>query len=369
VMRMRLRERDGENRNISPIPPKQIHIELPRILSSQKTAPCKPRIQDTKSTRLPSPPPNPRTSPPPPTLPPFHPATVPATPHLPIPPPLLCRIIRLQQSALTLIRLTKRIPPLFPHTLHLPDLPDRLLELLHAGTVVLDVILLYLLDVMVRLRAVHALCVFPAKVAQEREDGDDKGHEVEDWRRKEARDDGVVFGGKPQLGRHGRVDRDESEPDDHAAGDGEECVFGPDIRNKGGFAEHDTKHRGVKCGAPDPVAGDFAVALGQVPVPDQFGNKIGDEGVVEAVEDPGKEGVHFKEDTFLAELVELGIAVEEAGGDELVEDAQDEGGEDGEEDVVEGERPGFENDLAGKGVLKGILLLSVRGRVLFSMRK
>ena len=89
--------------------------------------------------------------------------------------------------------------------------------------------------------------------------------------------------------------------------------------------------------------------------------------MVEAVENPGEEGVHLEEDTFLAELVELGVAVKEAGGDELVEDAQDKGGEDGEENVVEGERPGFENDLAGKGVLKGILLLCVRGWVIFDI--
>lgn len=87
------------------------------------------------------------------------------------------------------------------------------------------------------------------------------------------------------------------------------------------------------------MAGDFAVALREVPVPDELGDEICDEGVVEAVEDPGEEGVHLKEDAFLAELVELGVAVEEAGGYELVEDAHDEGGEDGEEDVVKGESP------------------------------
>ncbi len=73
--------------------------------------------------------------------------------------------------------------------------------------------------------------------------------------------------------------------------------------------------------------------------------------------------MHFEEDTFLAELVELGVAIEEAGRDELVENTHDQRGEDGEEDVVKRERPGFKDDLAGKGVLKGILLPCVSERV------
>ena len=83
--------------------------------------------------------------------------------------------------------------------------------------------------------------------------------------------------------------------------------------------------------------------------------------MVEAVEDPGEEGMHFEEDALLAELVELRVAVEEARGYELVEDAEDEWREDGEEDVVEGEGPGFEDDFAGKGVLKGVLSSCVSG--------
>ena len=79
--------------------------------------------------------------------------------------------------------------------------------------------------------------------------------------------------------------------------------------------------------------------------------------------------MHLEEDAFLAELVELGVAIEQAGRDELVEDAQDERGEDGEEDVVEGQRPGFKDDLARKGVLKGILFSCVSEPVLVSVRK
>lgn len=78
--------------------------------------------------------------------------------------------------------------------------------------------------------------------------------------------------------------------------------------------------------------------------------------MVEAVEDPGEEGVHVEEDTALGELVELWVAVEKAGADELVEDAEDEGGHDGEDDVVEGKCPGFGNDFAREVVFEGILL-------------
>ena len=57
--------------------------------------------------------------------------------------------------------------------------------------------------------------------------------------------------------------------------------------------------------------------------------------MVEAVENPREEGVHLEEDALLAEAVELRVAVQEASGDELVKDSHHEGGEDGEEDVVE----------------------------------
>ena len=57
--------------------------------------------------------------------------------------------------------------------------------------------------------------------------------------------------------------------------------------------------------------------------------------MVEAVGYPEEEGVHFEEDAFLAELVELRVAVEEASRNELVEDAHGKWGKDGEENVVE----------------------------------
>lgn len=78
--------------------------------------------------------------------------------------------------------------------------------------------------------------------------------------------------------------------------------------------------------------------------------------MVKAVRDPSPEGVHLEEDALLAELVELRVAVEQAGGDELIKDTHDEGRKDGEEDVVEGKGPGFEDDLARKGVLERILI-------------
>ena len=74
--------------------------------------------------------------------------------------------------------------------------------------------------------------------------------------------------------------------------------------------------------------------------------------MVEAIGDPRPERMHFEEDSFLAKLVELRIAVKKASGDELVENAHDKWRKDSEKDIVEGQRPRLENDLAGKCVLK-----------------
>ncbi len=58
--------------------------------------------------------------------------------------------------------------------------------------------------------------------------------------------------------------------------------------------------------------------------------------MVEAVENPGEERVHLEEGTFLAELVQLGISVEQASRDELVDYAHCEWRKDGKKDIVEG---------------------------------
>ena len=58
---------------------------------------------------------------------------------------------------------------------------------------------------------------------------------------------------------------------------------------------------------------NLAVTLGEVPKPNQLGYEICEERVVETVEYPGPKRVHLEEDTFLAKLVKLRIAVEKAG--------------------------------------------------------
>jgi hypothetical protein len=103
------------------------------------------------------------------------------------------------------------------------------------------------------------------------------------------------------------------------------------------------------------MAGNATVGLWHVPEPDEFGNYIGDQGVVEAIENPTEEGVHFEEDAFLAQLVKLGITIEKAGGDELVENSHRHGWCDSEQHIVKGQSPGFEDDLSGEGILERIL--------------
>jgi len=58
---------------------------------------------------------------------------------------------------------------------------------------------------------------------------------------------------------------------------------------------------------------------------------------------------------LLAELVQLRVPVEHARADELVEDAEDDRREDGEDDVVEGEGPALLEHLTRERVLEGEL--------------
>ena len=77
--------------------------------------------------------------------------------------------------------------------------------------------------------------------------------------------------------------------------------------------------------------------------------------MVEPVEDPGKEGMHAEKGTFLAELIELWIAIEKACGDELVKDAHCQWRQDCKENIIECQSPGLENDFAREGIKEGIL--------------
>lgn len=51
--------------------------------------------------------------------------------HLAVAPAVLRRVVRLQHPGLRLVGLREGVAALLAHALHLPDLADRLLELLH----------------------------------------------------------------------------------------------------------------------------------------------------------------------------------------------------------------------------------------------
>lgn len=185
------------------------------------------------------------------------------------------------------------------------------------------------------LRAVHALCVLPGEVADQAEGRDGDNGEPEVWAGQEAGQDALVLGAEVELGGDGGVGGHEDEPEEEAAGHGDDVVFGPGGRDEGGFAEDGDEGDCIDGRAPDPVAGGAAVGLGEVRPEDGHADVVDYEGVVEAVGDPGEEGVHLEKDAGLRDAVELRVAVEEAGRDELVEDAEDEWGHDGEYYVVE----------------------------------
>jgi hypothetical protein len=77
--------------------------------------------------------------------------------------------------------------------------------------------------------------------------------------------------------------------------------------------------------------------------------------VVDGVDDREPKGLWREEVVLLAEPVELRVAVEHAGRDELVEDADDKRREDRKDDVVQRERPRLVGDLARKVVEERVL--------------
>ena len=61
--------------------------------------------------------------------------------------------------------------------------------------------------------------------------------------------------------------------------------------------------------------------------------------MVQCVHDPEPESGLCEERILLPQGVKLRIPVQDTGGDELVKDANDERRQDGEDDVVQGQRP------------------------------
>ena len=66
---------------------------------------------------------------------------------------------------------------------------------------------------------------------------------------------------------------------------------------------------------------NLAVAHVQIVIKDEPRDDESEQGMIEAIEDPGEERMHAEEGTFLAKLIELRVAVKEAGRNELVKDA------------------------------------------------
>ena len=77
--------------------------------------------------------------------------------------------------------------------------------------------------------------------------------------------------------------------------------------------------------------------------------------VVQRVRDPEPEGGFCKERILLTEGVELRVTIQDSGGDELIKDPDDEGRQNGENDVVQGQRPRLVRDLSGEVVEERVL--------------
>lgn len=103
------------------------------------------------------------------------------------------------------------------------------------------------------------------------------------------------------------------------------------------------------------MAGYFSIALGKIPKPDELRYEVREKRMVEPIKDPGPKRMHLEEDTFLSELVQLRVTIEQASRNELVENPYHNGWEDGKEYVVKGQGPRFENDFARKCILERIL--------------
>lgn len=207
----------------------------------------------------------------------------------------------------------------------------------------------------IRLRSPETLAKFPGKISQQTEDRK-RGHlDPEDGAREQSRDDAKVLDTDVQLGRHLAVDCHKHYPDSHGTGDGDDVVLGPVVGHQRGFAEDGKQNGAVHGCTPDPLAAGETVALGSVVEPEEATTDVEDDGVVDGVDNPFAEDADLEEGVALAEVVELRVAVQKAGRDELVEDTEGEGRKNGVEDVVERKSPGLVDNFTREDVLEGVL--------------
>lgn len=165
----------------------------------------------------------------------------------------------------------------------------------------------------------------------------------------------MVFRRKVELGRDNAVDSYKHHPNYKRAWDGDDVVLGPVVRHQRGLAKNSQQDGAVHGCTPDPFSGGDAVALDTIVDPEEGAANVEQERVVDRVGDPGGKDALVEEAVALTKVVELGIAVKQAGGDKLVEDTKHEGREDRVKDVVEGEGPGFVNDFTREDVLERVL--------------
>lgn len=189
--------------------------------------------------------------------------------------------------------------------------------------IVLHVVFLNLLDVMVGLWVVHAfgtagrrqhlaICsmadgvdlLFPREISDETEDREHQSHQPEDRTREEPSDDAMILGREAHaLHRDSGVDREKGHPDEHGSWNGQDGILGPHVRDQRRLAEHRGQHRRIEPRAPNPVPRRLSVGLREVVAPDVNRGKVEDEGMIEAIGDPGEERMHLEKGSRLAELV------------------------------------------------------------------
>lgn len=203
----------------------------------------------------------------------------PRTGHLTIPTSASCRVVCIHNSHLlpALIGLAECITTLFPHALYLADFADRLLKLLHSWPVILYVVLLDLLDMVIGLRQVHALRIFPRKVAGETESWQDNSHQVELRYRKYNRNNALVFP-READGRSGiSVSWQENQPNQKRARNRHDVIFRPNGGDERCFSEYGDEDSRVQTCTPNPVSSRHTILLFQIIEEEKLRNNVSQE--------------------------------------------------------------------------------------------
>lgn len=213
----------------------------------------------------------------------------------------------LLQVLVVLLRESKS--SLLLHSLHLSHLSDGLFKLLHSWSVILNIVLLNLLDVMVTLRAVASLEEFPSKITKQTETRNAKHScpKTQTW--VGVAQNTKVFSGNIDSGCNSSVGREPEQPENEGTWNCKKRKLRPKRDDECCFAQCHKGTSSVNQGTPSPLVWHASTRKIAGKLVEAHQANECHSRVVETINNPTPENGDVEELSLLTKLVQLWVSI------------------------------------------------------------